>query len=59
MRTNPYRIVIELEPSDGFHTRDNEQLADIVRGRVMDMIMRDVVGTDEMVRTVRVETTEQ
>ncbi len=57
MGDNPHRIVIELEPSNGFSTKSHVHLADIVRRRVADFIERDGLSTDRMVKSVRIETT--
>lgn len=35
---NKYRLVIELPKSDGFHTRDDRHLAEIVRHEVAEVI---------------------
>lgn len=56
MPDNPHRVVIELEPSNGFSTKSHAHLADIVRRRVDDLITRDGMGTGGMVRSVRIET---
>lgn len=56
MTDNPHRIVIELHPSDGFHTKSHAHLADIVRRRVAELVGLDGMGTGDMVKSVRIET---
>lgn len=50
MPDNPHRIVIELAPSDGFHTRSNAHAAEIVWRRVTAEF-----GGDDLVRSVIIE----
>ena len=40
---NPYKIRIDLPDSDGFHTRDNRHVAEIVQDRVQGFLDRDEV----------------
>lgn len=57
MSDNPHRIVVELEPSNGFRTKSHVHLADIVCRRVAALIANDGMGTGDMVKSVRIETT--